>query len=77
MNETAVQDKATAEIDGEVSSAMTEYLKTSGLPLRLIDVQFLQLEHIKILHDVRGTNVRSGCTFLNGGGTVVTTLNVR
>ena len=138
MNETAIQDKATAEIDAEVSSAMAEYLKTSGLPLRLIDVtvgranppdaiknqrvataeqeqrinterqrklaedqrrdaeqaranadnayrqamqlspeQFLQLEQIKMLHDVCGPNGKAGCTFLSGGGAVMPTLNVR
>ncbi len=38
MNETAIQDRATAEIDAEVSAAMSEYLKTSALPIRLIDV---------------------------------------
>jgi len=38
MNETAINANAIDDIDREVSSAMTDYVKTSGLPLQLIDI---------------------------------------
>jgi regulator of protease activity HflC (stomatin/prohibitin superfamily) len=40
--------------------------------MRLSPDQFLQLEQIKMLHEVCGPNGKAGCTFLSGGGVVPT-----